>query len=92
MKRATDWRSSSAIRLSSRTCSAAALGLDFALLSAVLPTASHPQSDGIGWNNFSRLIERAPLPVFALGGMRAEMLETARLNGAHGIALMRGWG
>ena len=71
---------------------AAALGLDFALLSPVLPTASHPQSDGIGWNSFSRLIERAPLPVFALGGMRAEMLETARLNGAHGIALMRGWG
>ncbi|MBS1228989.1 MAG: thiamine monophosphate synthase [Proteobacteria bacterium] len=70
---------------------AAALGLDFALLSPVLPTASHPESSGIGWDDFSRLIERAPLPVFALGGMRPEMLETARLNGAHGIALMRGW-
>ena len=70
---------------------AAALGLDFALLSPVLPTASHPESSGIGWDDFSRLIERTPLPVFALGGMRPEMLETARLNGAHGIALMRGW-
>ena len=69
----------------------AALGLDFALLSPVLPTASHPESSGIGWDDFSRLIERAPLPVFALGGMRPETLETARLNGAHGIALMRGW-
>ena len=70
---------------------AASLGIDFALLSPVLPTASHPESSGIGWDEFARLIERAPLPVFALGGMRPELLETARLNGAHGIALMRGW-
>ena len=70
---------------------AASLGADFALLSPVLPTASHPESDGIGWDKFSQLIERAPLPVFALGGMRPELLETARLHGAHGIALMRGW-
>lgn len=70
---------------------AAALGLDFALLSPVLPTASHPEATGIGWKEFSRLIERSPLPVFALGGMRPEMLETARENGAHGIAMLRGW-
>jgi 8-oxo-dGTP diphosphatase len=36
-------------------------------------------------------VERAPLPVFALGGMRQEMLETAWKKGAHGIAQMRGW-
>ena len=71
---------------------AASLGADFALLSPVLPTASHPESSGIGWDEFARLIESAPLPVFALGGMRPEMLETARTHGAHGIALMRGWG
>ena len=71
---------------------AATLGADFALLSPVLPTASHPESRGIGWDQFARLIERSPLPVFALGGMQPEMLETARVNGAHGIALMRGWG
>ena len=70
---------------------AAALNLDFALLSPVLPTASHPESEGIGWDAFARLIERAPLPVFALGGMRPETLATARDYGAHGIALMRGW-
>lgn len=70
---------------------AAALNLDFALLSPVLPTASHPESEGIGWDAFARLIEHAPLPVFALGGMRPETLATARDHGAHGIALMRGW-
>ena len=70
---------------------AAALGLDFAVLSPVLPTASHPQAQGMGWAEFARLVERASLPVFALGGMRPEMLETAWEHGGHGIALMRGW-
>jgi 8-oxo-dGTP diphosphatase len=70
---------------------AAALNLDFAVLSPILPTPTHPESQGIGWDALARLVERSPLPVFALGGMRSEMLETAWKNGAHGIALMRGW-
>jgi 8-oxo-dGTP diphosphatase len=70
---------------------AAALGLDFAVLSPVLPTPSHPDAEGIGWNRFAQLIEHAPLPVFALGGMQPEMLETARTHGAHGMAMLRGW-
>jgi 8-oxo-dGTP diphosphatase len=70
---------------------ASSLGVDFALLSPVLPTASHPESTGIGWDAFAQLIEHAPLPVFALGGMRPETLATAREHGAHGIAMMRGW-
>ncbi len=70
---------------------AATLGLDFVVLSPVLPTASHPEAKGIGWEAFSRLIEHSPLPVFALGGMRPDSIETAWENGAQGIALMRGW-
>ena len=70
---------------------ASSLGVDFALLSPVLRTASHPESAGIGWDAFARLIEHSPLPVFALGGMRPETLATAREHGAHGVALMRGW-
>ncbi len=71
---------------------AAALGLDFTLLSPVLPTKTHADAQGMGWDTFARLIERSSLPVFALGGMQPDMLETARNSGAHGIALMRGWG
>lgn len=67
------------------------LGLDFVVLGPVLPTASHPETSGIGWAQFSRLIEHSPLPVYALGGLRPEMLDTARSHGGHGIALMRGW-
>ena len=70
---------------------AASLGLDCALLSPVLPTASHPEAQGMGWDAFAHLVERAALPVFALGGMKPELLETALERGAHGVALMRGW-
>ena len=65
--------------------------LDYALLGPVLPTPSHPEASGIGWEAFSASIADNTLPVFALGGMRPEMLEQAQALGAHGIALMRGW-
>lgn len=70
---------------------AAAIGVDFALLSPVLPTASHPGEQGMGWRAFAELVDKSPIPVFALGGMKAEMLEEARGYGAHGVAMMRGW-
>ena len=70
---------------------AAELGLDYALLGPVLPTPSHPEATGLGWTGFARLIAGSPLPVFALGGMRNEMLAAAQEQGAHGIALLRGW-
>ena len=70
---------------------AASLGLDFAVLGPVLPTASHPENQGLGWTAFGELIEKSPIPVFALGGMSGDLLETARRTGAHGIAMLRGW-
>jgi 8-oxo-dGTP diphosphatase len=70
---------------------AARLELDFAVLGPVMPTPTHPESRGIGWDRFAELIERSPLPVYALGGLHPELLGTARTHGAQGIALMRGW-
>lgn len=70
---------------------AARIGLDYALLGPVLPTPTHPEATGLGWSAFEQLIERCPMPVFALGGMQPAMLHEARRHGAHGIALMRGW-
>lgn len=69
---------------------AAALGADFAVLSPVLPTASHPGAAGMGWDVFEARIRGWPMPVYALGGMRADMAETAARRGAHGIALLSG--
>jgi len=71
---------------------AARLGLDFVLLGPVLPTRTHPGHPGLAWEQFAQLTERMPLPVFALGGMSADMLEHAQTQGAHGIAMLRGWG
>ncbi|MGA9395231.1 MAG: Nudix family hydrolase [Azonexus sp.] len=70
---------------------AAELGLDYALLSPVLPTPTHPEATGLGWQAFAELIAGSPLPVFALGGMKRDLLATAQGHGAHGVALMRGW-
>lgn len=67
------------------------LGLDYALFSPVLATPSHPEASGMGWAEFAHQVKGNTLPVFALGGMRQEMLAQAQDHGAHGIALMRGW-
>jgi 8-oxo-dGTP diphosphatase len=45
----------------------------------------------MGWAEFNQRIPGNTLPVFALGGMKTELLKVAQDHGAHGIALMRGW-
>lgn len=65
------------------------LGLDFALLSPVLPTLSHPGAAHLGWKNFAEMLEDCTLPVYALGGLTADDLGVAQQHGAHGIALLR---
>jgi 8-oxo-dGTP diphosphatase len=69
---------------------AARIGADFATLSPVLPTASHPQRAALGWERFAEVAASATLPVFALGGLDDEDLEAARMAGAQGIAAIRG--
>ncbi len=69
---------------------AGALELDFVVLGPVLRTASHPASAPIGWDGFAALVDGTPIPVFALGGLRADQLDTAIDRGAHGIALRSG--
>lgn len=65
---------------------AAALGLDFAVLSPVSITASHPQSAPLGWQQFQHLASEATLPVYALGGLSPDDLAHAWQSGAQGIA------
>lgn len=65
------------------------LGFDFAMLSPVLPTLSHPGAAHLGWEKFAQMVAGASLPVYALGGLRHEDISTAQQHGAHGIALMR---
>lgn len=65
------------------------LGLDYVLLGPVLPTLSHPHAATLGWQRFSRLAADSAIPVYALGGVTPDCLETAQQNGAHGIAMLR---
>ncbi len=65
---------------------AESLGLDFAVLSPVLPTSSHPAATPLGWPGFIALVAAVSLPVYALGGMREELLPEAIEQGAQGIA------
>jgi 8-oxo-dGTP diphosphatase len=65
------------------------LGLDFVVLGPVLPTPSHPESPVLGWDGFGELAKNYALPIFALGGLSAEHLETAWQRGAHGLAMVR---
>lgn len=66
---------------------AAELGLDFVVLSPVLPTPSHPGAETIGWTRFADWLADYPIPVFALGGLDLSGLDLARHAGAHGVAL-----
>ncbi len=65
---------------------ASALGLDFAMLSPVRATASHPEALPLGWERFGQLVAGANLPVYALGGMQQSDLDKAWEQGAQGIA------
>ncbi len=69
---------------------AAALGVDFVVLSPVLPTRSHPGQPALGWERFAQLCADLPMPVYALGGMRTDLLNTAMQHNAHGVALLSG--
>jgi len=70
---------------------AESLGCDFALLSPVMPTRSHPQAAALGWPGFSALRAFTALPVYALGGLGPADLAAARMAGAQGVAGIRGF-
>ncbi len=65
---------------------AAEIGLDFAVLSPVQKTSSHPEAMPLGWESFSAMVDEVGMPVYALGGMQESDLDTAWRNGAQGIA------
>lgn len=67
---------------------AAARGADYALLSPVKRTASHPAAAPLGWARFEELCAEIPVPVYALGGMTPADQDTAIEHGAQGVAML----
>ncbi len=66
------------------------LDLDFAVLSPVKSTLSHPEAAPLGWQGFAQLTEHLTLPVYALGGLALTDLPVALSYGARGVAVQRG--
>jgi 8-oxo-dGTP diphosphatase len=69
------------------------IGVDFAVLSPVKTTATHPRAEALGWQRFQCISEQCTLPIYALGGMAMADLPDAWCHGAQGIAAIRAlWG
>ena len=69
---------------------AAELEADYALLSPVLPTLTHPGAPTLGWETFAAFTGASPIPVYGLGGLARDDIALAQSHGAHGVALLRG--
>jgi 8-oxo-dGTP diphosphatase len=69
---------------------AARIGADFATLSPVAATASHPEGMPLGWERAAELIADSSIPVYLLGGMQISDIDEARAVGAQGVAMIRG--
>lgn len=69
---------------------AAQLGVDFATLSPIQPTQSHPDATPLGWERAAELIRGFNQPVYLLGGLGPAERERAWLSGAQGVAGIRG--
>lgn len=67
--------------------SAARQGADFATLSPLHEVAG--KGPALGFAGFSALLRAAPLPVYALGGVRRDDVRALRQAGARGVAVMR---
>lgn len=62
------------------------VGVDYITLSPVNNTQSHPDTAPLGWDEFNRLVSETNLPVYALGGVSLDHLESIIKTGGQGIA------
>ena len=60
--------------------------VDYAFLSPVNETSSHPLQAPLGLDKFARLIRDAGTPIYALGGMQKADLNWVKCMGGQGIA------
>ncbi|EAR21825.1 Nudix family hydrolase [Nitrococcus mobilis] len=68
---------------------ACTIGVDFAVLSPVRATLSHPGREPLGWQTFAAWIRDVSIPVYALGGVGPADMERAWRARAQGVAGIR---
>lgn len=64
------------------------IGADFVYLSPVAATASHSNTELLGWAGLRALCTTAHVPVYALGGMDPRSLPRAVRAGCQGVAML----
>lgn len=62
------------------------LDADFAVLSPVQKTSSHPDAEPLGWDVFQSIIDGINIPVYALGGVGSDDIDQAHSHGGQGVA------
>ncbi len=67
------------------------IGVDFAVLSPIETTTSHPNATPLGWPTFEHWVSQTPLPIYALGGMQKQHIPLAIDKGGQGCAGIRGF-
>lgn len=75
----------------SEVLKAQTLGADFALISPVQFTKTHPNAKPIGWECAAEIAHKVQIPVYFLGGMKSSDLARAHKLGAQGIAGVSGF-
>lgn len=65
------------------------LGADFALLSPVQATKTHPDAKPLGWEQFQEYTDQVSISVYALGGMSPGDFELSQNHGGQGVAAIR---
>jgi len=66
------------------------ISADYISLSPINETLSHPNTEVLGWDNASDIINQCKTPIFLLGGMNKKLMDRALSIGAQGIAGIRG--
>ncbi len=65
------------------------LGADYALLSPVGATPTHPEAPALGWEQFARIVAHGSLPTYALGGVGEAEVAVARSLWGQGVSGIR---
>lgn len=85
-----DWLFTAAAHSAEALTAAARAGADAALLSAVFPSASPSAGPPLGVERFTELVNAAPIPVYALGGVNTKTAPRLLATGAVGLAVVSG--
>lgn len=64
-------------------------GLDYLFLGPVREKVSTAPDGVLGWKRFARLARQSAIPVYAIGGLGAEDIDTAIAHGGQGVAAIR---